>query len=254
MRIDCEVHAFRQDARQAAPVMNGSLAQLESAARGCAITGFVLVQPAFLHGDSTELFAQASEAHMPVRLIPPLIQPLAPGILEQWARSGAVGLAVTLDDPDPLAESLEAALQLGLHLEISGGIEGREHFAELLLADGHRLVFRDFGLANCARDPSWDPRLERLLTLAEGAEVWVKLSGVGRVPDDWAKAAAVRLLEALGSEQLLWGSEWPHVTAAHAYAPSYTETLAWLEELVPDADARGRILGETPAALYGFRN
>ncbi|MFB9262749.1 amidohydrolase family protein [Bradyrhizobium erythrophlei] len=254
MRIDCEVHAFRQEARRAAPVINGSLELLERAARGCAITGLVLVQPSFLHGDPTELFAQASQARMPVRLIPPLAQPLAPEVLAQWGRSGAVGLALTFDDPDPLAESLEAALQLGFHLEVSGGVEGRERLTEQLLADGHRLVLRDFGLADFARDPAWDPRVERLLALAEGAEAWVKLSGSGRVPDEWAKATADRLLKKLGPKQLLWGSEWPHVTVAHAYAPLYAETLTWLEAIVPDEDARGRILSETPAALYGFRN
>ncbi|WOH80308.1 amidohydrolase family protein [Bradyrhizobium sp. BEA-2-5] len=253
MRIDCEVHAFRQEARRAAPVIDGSLDRLESAVRGSAITGLVLVHPAFLHGDPTELFAQASQAQMPVRLIPPLVQPVAPGVLEQWSRSGAAGLAVNLDDHDRLAESLEAALQLGFHLELSGGVDGRERLAELLLADGHRLVFRGFGLADSARDPSWDPRLERLLAFAAGAEVWVKLSGIGRVPDDWAKAAAGKLLE-LTPEQLLWGSEWPHMMAAHAYAPPYAQTLEWLEQLVPDVDARRRILCETPAALYGFRN
>ncbi|WP_342723631.1 amidohydrolase family protein [Bradyrhizobium sp. B097] len=254
MRIDCEVHAFRQEVRRATPVIDGTLERLESAARGCAITGLVLVQPTFLHGDPMELFTQASRAQMPVRLVPPLVQSLAPVVMEEWARSGTVGLAITLDDHDPLAESLEAALQLGFHLEVSGGVEGREGLAESLLADGHRLVFRDFGLADGTRDPTWDPRLERLLALAEGAEVWVKLSGIGRVADGWAKAAAGRLLERLGPEQLLWGSQWPHVTAAHAYAPTYAQTLDWLEELVPDDDARGRILSATPAALYGFRN
>ncbi|MGY3621994.1 hypothetical protein [Bradyrhizobium sp. USDA 10063] len=126
MRIDCEVHAFRREARRAVPVIDGSMEQLEGAARDCAITGLVLVQPAFLSGDLTELFAQASQAQMPVRLVPPLVQPLAPEVLHGWARSGAVGLALTFDDPDPLAESFEAALQLGLHLEVSGGLEGRE--------------------------------------------------------------------------------------------------------------------------------
>ncbi|KRR11012.1 hypothetical protein CQ10_40465 [Bradyrhizobium valentinum] len=253
MRIDCEVHVFRREARRTAPIIDGCLEQLEGAARACAITGLVLIQPAFLNGDPTELFAQARQARMPVRLIPPLVQPLAPDILEEWGRSGAAGLALTLDDLDPLAESLEAALQLGLHLEVSGGVEGRERLAELLLADGHRLVFRGFGLADSTRDPAWDPRLDRLLALAKGAEAWVKLSGIGRVPDGWAQAAAGRMLEEIGPEQLLWGSEWPHVTAAHAYAPSYAETLEWVEELVPDEDARCRILGETSAALYGFR-
>ncbi|WP_194473378.1 amidohydrolase family protein [Bradyrhizobium sp. CCBAU 51753] len=86
---------------------------------------------------------------------------------------------------------------------------------EQLLADGRRLVFRDFGLADSARDPAWDPRLERLLALAEGAEVWVKLSGIGRVADDWAKAAAGSLLKELGPRQLLWGSEWPPMPMRH---------------------------------------
>ncbi|MGX1350630.1 putative TIM-barrel fold metal-dependent hydrolase [Bradyrhizobium elkanii] len=254
MRIDCEVHAFRQESRLVAPVIDGSVERLESAARGCAITGLVLVQPAFLHDDPTELFVQASQTRMPVRIIPPILKPVAPEVLEAWGRSGAAGLALTLDDPDELAECFETALQLGFHLEVSGGLEGRERLAELLLADGHRLVLREFGLADSTRDPAWDPRLERLLALAEGAEVWVKLSGLGRVPDAWARAAAGRLLEGLGPKQLLWGSEWPNVTAAHAYAPRYAQTLDWLEELIPDEHARGRILNETPAALYGFRN
>lgn len=253
MRIDCEVHAFPQVSRQAAPNIDGSMERLEGAARGSEITGLVLVQPAFLNGDPAGLFTQASQTRMPVKLIPPLVQPVAPDILEEWARSGAIGLALTLTDSDPFAESIEAALQLGLHLEVSGGLEGRERLAELLLADGHRLVFRGFGLADSARDPAWDPRLARLLALAQGAEVWVKLSGIGRVADSWAQTAAARMLEELGPKQLLWGSEWPHVAAAHAYAPSYAETLEWLEELVPDEDARRRILGETPAALYRFR-
>ncbi|WP_108523297.1 amidohydrolase family protein [Bradyrhizobium algeriense] len=252
MRIDCEVHAFRREARRAAPIIDGSVDQLGGAARDCAITGLVLVQPAFLSGDATELFAQASQARMPLRLIPPLVQPLAPEVLEEWGQSGAAGLALTLDDPDPLTESLGAAVQLGLHLEVSGGIEGRERLAELLLADGHRLVFRSFGLADCGRDPAWDPRLERLLALTKGANAWVKLSGIGSVPYGWAQAAAGRMLEELGPKQLLCGSEWPHVTVAHAYAPSYVETLEWLEGLVTDEDARERILGETSAALYGF--
>jgi predicted TIM-barrel fold metal-dependent hydrolase len=250
MRIDCEVHAFGLKSGQAEPIINGSMEMLEGAAREFRITGLVLIQPTFLNDDAAELFAQASQARMPVRLIPPLVQPLAPEVLEEWARSGAVGLTLTLTDRDPLAESLEAALQLGLHLEVSGGLEGHEHLVERLLADGHRLVFRGFGLADSARDPTWDPRLARLLALAKGAEVWVKLSGIGRVPDGWAQAAAGRMLQELGSKQLLWGSEWPHVAAAHAYAPSYAQTLEWLEELVPDEDARGRILRETPAALY----
>lgn len=243
MRIDCEVHAFRLKSRQAAPIIDGSVERLEGAARESKITGLVLVQPAFLNDDPAELFAQASQARMPVRVIPPLVQPLAPEVLEEWARSGAVGLALTLTDPNPLAESIEAALQLGFHLEVSVGLERREHLAEPLLADGHRLVFRGFGLADSARDPAWDPRLARPLAVAKGAGVFEAVGdrtprrlGLGSRSQDAAGARA---------ETAAPSSQWPHVAAAHAYAPSYAQTFEWLEELIPDEDAEG----ETPAAV-----
>ncbi|WP_456785689.1 hypothetical protein [Bradyrhizobium sp. USDA 4516] len=114
----------------AAPVIDRSLERLESTAQGCA--RLVLVQPTFQHGDPTELFAQASQARMPARLIPSLVQPTGSDVLKEWGRSGTIGLAPTLDDPDPLTETLETALQLGFHLEVSGGVEGRERLAELL--------------------------------------------------------------------------------------------------------------------------
>lgn len=251
MRIDCEVHAFRLKSRQAAPIIDGSMETLEGSARESKITGLVLVQPAFLNDDPAELFAQASQARMRVRLTPPLVQPQAPEMLEEWARLGAVGLTLTLTDPDPLAESIEAALQLGLHLEVSGGLEGREHLAERLLADGHPLVFRGFGLADSTRDPAWDPRLARLLALAKGAEMWVKLSGIGRVADSWAHAAAGRMLQELGPKQLLWGSQWPHVAAAHTPTRHpMRRHLSGLRSSSQTRTPRGRILGETPAALY----
>lgn len=98
----------------------------EGAAGESEITGLVLVLPAFLNGDPAELFTQASQTRMPVRLIPSLVQPLAPEVLEEWGRSGAVGLALTLTEPDPPTESLQATLQLGFHLEVSGGLERRE--------------------------------------------------------------------------------------------------------------------------------
>lgn len=120
MNIDCEVHAFHRESRQAAPIIDGSMETLEGAARESKITGLLLVQPAFLNGDPAELFAQARQTGTPVRVVPPLAQPLAPEVLEEWARSGAVGLTLTLSDPDPLAESLKAALQLGFHLERVG--------------------------------------------------------------------------------------------------------------------------------------
>ncbi|WP_024510680.1 amidohydrolase family protein [Bradyrhizobium sp. ARR65] len=184
---------------------------------------------------------------MPERFVPPLVQPLAPEVLEEWRRSGAAGWRspsmIWIPWPSP-----SGLLQWASTWKCPAD----ERKAELLLADGHRLVFPGFGHADSTRDPAWDVRLDRLLALAKGAQVWVKLSGIGRVTDRWAQAVAGRMLEELAPERLLWAPEWPHITAAHAYAPTYAQTLEWLDELVPGEDARKRILGDTPAALYGL--
>lgn len=81
-------------------------------------------------------------------------------------------------------------------------MNGERH--DILFDASHPLVLRGFGVADSARDPAWDPRLARLLALAQGAEVWMKLSGIGRVADSWAQAAAAKMLEELGPKQLLW--------------------------------------------------
>lgn len=72
MRIDREVHAFRRESQQAAPIIDGS-ETLEGDAQESEITGLVLVELAF---------HQASQTRMGETLIAPLV--LAPEVLEMW--------------------------------------------------------------------------------------------------------------------------------------------------------------------------
>lgn len=72
MRIDREVHAFRRESQQAAPIIDGS-ETLEGDAHESEITGLVLVERAF---------HQASQTRMRETLIAPLV--LAPEVLEMW--------------------------------------------------------------------------------------------------------------------------------------------------------------------------
>ena len=65
-----------------------------------------------------------------------------------------------------------------------------------------------------------------------------------------ACAAARALLQALGAERLLWGSDWPHTQ--HRHLADFASTRAVLDDWVPDAAARRRILVDTPAALFRF--
>jgi predicted TIM-barrel fold metal-dependent hydrolase len=92
--------------------------------------------------------------------------------------------------------------------------------------------------------------------LLDKGNTWIKLSGaylhseVGAPSySDYADQAAV--LVAAAPERLLWGSDWPHVTAK-GDKPDGARLFDLLAEWVPDAGLRRRVLVHNPGQLYGF--
>ena len=63
--------------------------------------------------------------------------------------------------------------------------------------------------------------------------------------------AAAALLVETAPERLLWGSDWPHVTARGG-KPDGALLFDLLTQWVPDAAQRRRVLVHNPAKLYGF--
>jgi predicted TIM-barrel fold metal-dependent hydrolase len=112
-------------------------------------------------------------------------------------------------------------------------------------------VIPHFGMFDHAR-PLRDPGFELLLQKASTGRIWVVLSGAYRVGLERAKPAAPLLLAAFGPDRLMWGSDWPHTDTGLDRVTTYPKTLQWLEEWVPDAAMRQKILIDTPARLYGF--
>lgn len=83
---------------------------------------------------------------------------------------------------------------------------------------------------------------------------WVKLSGAYRISDDfdayrdvvpWAQA-----LVATAPQQLVWGSDWPHVAIPRM--PNTGKLLNQLGDWAPDPETRTRILVTNPKKLYDF--
>jgi predicted TIM-barrel fold metal-dependent hydrolase len=97
-----------------------------------------------------------------------------------------------------------------------------------------------------------DPGFELLLEKASTGRVWVVLSGAYRVGLERARPAAPLLLAAFGPDRLMWGSDWPHTDTDLDRVTTYPKTLQSLDEWVPDAATRQKILVDTPARLYGF--
>jgi predicted TIM-barrel fold metal-dependent hydrolase len=85
---------------------------------------------------------------------------------------------------------------------------------------------------------------------------WVKLTGPYRIssfaepPYSDTNAFAQALLEA-NSNQLVWGSDWPHVMVK-GFMPNDADLLDLLANWVPDSLLREKILRENPATLYQF--
>ena len=94
-----------------------------------------------------------------------------------------------------------------------------------------------------------------LRRLVASGQCWVKLSGMYETsktgaPDYADVSALASVLIADAPHRLLWGSNWPHPN--HQPPPDDLALFAHFATLVPDLDARRRILVDNPAKLYRF--
>jgi len=94
---------------------------------------------------------------------------------------------------------------------------------------------------------------ERLKT----GRYWTKISGadrntrLGRPYTD--TSAFMRAIVAAAPEQVVWGSDWPHVGHTPESTPHIQDLLRLFFDCVPDETIRRQILIENPKRLYGFQ-
>lgn len=88
---------------------------------------------------------------------------------------------------------------------------------------------------------------KRLLRSIETGRTWVKMSGGYRLGPQ-SKDYARELMRSAGPDRLVWASDCPFV--GHEGKFAYKATIDWLDDAVPDAEARRKIFGETALKLY----
>lgn len=162
-----------------------------------------------------------------------------------------------------LARRLEP---LGWHVQLYAGLDLVARLAPVVRESPVPIVFDHMGGARAAQSPD-DRRFQTLLGLLGEGACWVKLSGADRVAgqdeDFTAAAPFARALIAANPEQLVWGSDWPHLgehgaSRGGAAPPAHYRTvpeaglLAALEGWAGDATTLRRILVDNPARLYRF--
>lgn len=99
------------------------------------------------------------------------------------------------------------------------------------------------------------PGFDALLSLVRDHDGWAKLSGAYRIDNGPAYADAARFAEALidaAPEQLVYGSDWPHVGQTDASMPDTGRMRNLIGEWAADETLRHKILVDNPARLYDF--
>lgn len=99
------------------------------------------------------------------------------------------------------------------------------------------------------------PGFQTLLRLADNDRTVVKLSGLQKFsqldyPYEDAQIFVQQLLRAFGPDRCVWGSDWPFLRAPARM--DYAPLLTLVQRLIPDPDARRRVLWSTPCRLFGF--
>ena len=99
------------------------------------------------------------------------------------------------------------------------------------------------------------PGFQALLRLADAGRTVVKLSGLQKFsqldyPYEDAQPFALQILRTFGPDHCVWGSDWPFLRSP--VRMDYAPLLTLIQRLIPDSDARRRVLWDTPRSLFGF--
>ncbi len=170
----------------------------------------------------------------------------------------SLGVAGTVDSLLPLARCIAP---LGWHLQLLMAPDLLAQQASVLRQLPVPLVFDHFGrIAPALAGRHAAHAL--LLALLQDGRAWIKLSGGyivsehHAVDDPALDALAASYLRA-APERVVWGSDWPHATAAAGVQPlpddaQQVDRLAdWVRQ-TDGAATLHRVLVDNPAALYGF--
>jgi 2-pyrone-4,6-dicarboxylate lactonase len=163
--------------------------------------------------------------------------------------AGTAGLK--LQDARPLAERIK---HLGWHLQFYADFEAHPEVGDTLALLPVPVVIDHFGRVRGGQELD-APAPQSLLELFEAEHCWIKLSGVyfvsqqGPRHDDLSALTAALLRTA--PNRLVWGTDWPHVSARERM-PADADLCDALAAWIPDELARRRVLVDNPARLYGF--
>jgi len=261
--IDTHAHAFKHGLKLASVVRyvpkyeatgQQYLDQLDAHGVRCG----VLIQPSFLGTDNSYLLECLSLNRNRLRGVAVVDPSIGTDELLRLSDAGIVGVRLNLiglslpDLSQPVWRShLERLARLEWQVEVQCKAPEHATLAPLLIEAGVNLVVDHFGLPNPKDGPD-DASYEKLLSLGASRRLWVKLSAPYRLGPDalpFAQQLYAKLKEKVGSDRLLWGSDWPN-TQFEA-TENFAGNQAFLDQLVDDPADHAKILSNG-AKLFRF--
>lgn len=242
-----------------------SLADWRAIRAASGVTAGVLVQAAPTEAETRFLLAQARHAPDVLGVVG-WVDLAAPDAVQRIralaADDALVGLRPMLQDlPDPdwiLQDALTPALQALVDADLTfDALVLPVHLPRILqLAQRHpalRIVL-DHGAKPAIAAGAWDDWAQGIRQMAALPQVFCKLSGLWTEAGPGAPVAAVQryaghLLACFGPRRLLWGSDWPVLERAGAYAEWHAAARA----LVPPAD-QAEVFAGTARRAYRLRD
>lgn len=265
--IDAHAHVFERglglaSVRRYAPDYDATLADYLERLQENGLSHGVLVQPSFLGTDNSYLLAALQQAPERLRGVVVVERDIAFSELARMAALGVAGVRLNLMG-QPLPDFADASWQvffghlrhLDWHVEVHRQLEDLPALVQPLLALGCKVVVDHFGRPD-ARLGVEQAAFARLLELGESGRLWIKVSGIyrlGGTPMEnlhFAEKALSMLLQTLGPDRLLWGSDWPHTQ--HEQEVKFSSELDRLRRLACAAPLRQHLLCNTAAELFGF--
>ncbi len=188
--------------------------------------------------------------------------------LNEWHQAGIAGLrfnlyavngatvyknGVGLDALQQLAPKMR---EVGLHAQIWVHAPDLVELAPRLSQLKLPLVIDHMGRMNASKGTD-DPGFAQLLRLLAEGIAWTKISGADRNTNQPGRYEDidpfVQGIIRANREQVVWGSDWPHINYYEAdRVPDDGVLLNTLARWLPDEDDRKQILTVNAARLYGF--
>lgn len=224
----------------------------------------VLVQPSVYGTDNTAMLDAMKAAGPAFRGVAVVADDIGEGELRRLHAAGVRGVRVNIVDvpnrkPGTLPmESLKKLAQkvkpFGWHMEFLAHVDEFPELDTMLDSFPVDTVYGHLGYMKTDKGIA-HPGFQALLRLMQAGKAWVKLTGPYRIslealPHADTNAYAHALIKA-APQQVIWGSDWPHVMVKGAM-PNDGDLCDLLGSWVTDPGVRKQVLVDNPARLYGF--